>query len=186
MKLILVNGKKRSGKDYFARSLSTLLRAQGKSAEVMSFADPMKEIISTTFGITLAELDDYKNDPYKYIVSVFEDDFGVHETTFRKILQLFGTEAMKSHFGDDVWINLLLKRAAKSKADYVIVPDFRFKVELVSDITVNVANKDIVSTDTHPSETELDEFEFSYYIDNTGQPDMKESVLKFIEHLNSK
>ena len=170
-KIILVNGKKRSGKDYVARELKKLLETKSKTVQIMSFAEPMKSIISTTLGIAEKELELYKNNPENYKVClVHDDEFGSNYsvlTDFRKILQQFGTECMKPHFGDDVWVNLLLDRAKNAKCDYIIVPDFRFKCEYISAYTINVQNNELQSTDQHSSENGLDNFEFMFSVDNT-------------------
>ena len=57
-KLILINGLKRSGKDYTAELIEEIIGDIG----IVSFAEPMKKIISETFNISLEQLEDYKND----------------------------------------------------------------------------------------------------------------------------
>ena len=190
MKLILVNGKKRSGKDYFAKALETQLKLDGKTVEVMSFADPIKRIIARTFDITLEQLDEYKND--KRSVGISHSKFDGYEfeklTDFRLILQRFGTEAMKSYFGDEVWVDLLMKHARHSDKDFIIVPDFRFKCEDTGEgITVKIRNDEIdnACTDTHPSENELNDYKFMYIIDNSGYRDITNDVKEFANILLS-
>jgi hypothetical protein len=187
MQLILVNGKKRSGKDYFAKMLSAELAKVGKTAEVMSFAGPIKEIIAETFDISLEDLDDYKNQARACGINHSKMDG--HEfqklTDFRLILQKFGTEAMKKFFGEDVWVRLLSERAYKSKADFIIVPDFRFLTEDVPGaITVKIKNANFDNSgDTHRSETELNDFAFMYTFDNTNYPDISKDVQEFAKEL---
>lgn len=189
MKIILVNGKKRSGKDFFAQTLKTELEKLGKSIEVMSFAGPLKDIIAQTFDITNKQLDDYKN--LEQEVGIITKKMSGTDceilTDFRSILQKFGTEAMKNYFGEDVWAELLLKRAQQSNVDFIVVPDFRFfSEELPGAITVKIKNSDFDnSKDMHRSETELDSFEFMYTIDNTGYKDIVPSVKDFITELLS-
>jgi len=175
-KIILVNGKKRSGKDYFSGLLKQELESNGRTVQIMHLADPMKEIISTVFECTKDELEEYKNNPERFPVTVFEDTHGARDTDFRKILQLFGSEGMKPHFGDDVWAQLLMNKANKSNDDFIIVPDFRFLCEARSPYTVNVFNDDINCTDSHKSENELNDFKFKYTIDNTGHKDITSQV----------
>lgn len=185
MQIILVNGKKRSGKDYFAEQLANYLDEIGKTSEVMSFAEPIKDIIAETFDITLEQLDDYKN--AKQSVGIIHSKMDGHDyqklTDFRLILQKFGTEAMKAWFGEDVWVQLLMQRVQNLDVDYVIVPDFRFLTEVLDDaITVKIKNDDVDnSKDQHRSETELDEFQFDWIIDNTGYVDLSKSIIEFTE-----
>jgi hypothetical protein len=187
MQLILVNGKKRSGKDFFAQTLKNELAKVGKTAEIMSFAGPLKEIIAETFDITLQELDDYKNDatPVGTIQRKMSGTDYNALTDFRLILQKFGTEAMKKWFGEEVWVKLLAERAYKSTADFIIVPDFRFLSEEIDGaITVKIRNADFDNAgDLHRSETELDNFEFMYAFDNTGYPNIEPSVREFVNTL---
>lgn len=187
MQLILVNGKKRSGKDFFASTLKTELSKLGKTAEVMSFAEPLKGIVAETFDITKQQLDDYKNDVEQVGIirkKMSGTDYEVL-TDFRLILQRFGTEAMKKYFGEDVWVKLLADRAYKSKADFIIVPDFRFFTEdIPGAITVKIKNANFDNAgDLHRSETELDNFEFMHTFDNTDYPDISVEVQQFAESL---
>lgn len=187
MQLILVNGKKRSGKDYFAQMLKAEFAKCGKTAEVMSFADPIKRIIARTFDISLQELDDYKNEARSVGVSHSKMDGYEFEklTDFRLILQRFGTEAMKEWFGEDVWVQLLMGNANHCNADFVIVPDFRFLTEeLLGAITVKIKNDDFDNSgDTHRSENELNDFKFMHTFNNTGYPDISADVRKFVIEL---
>jgi len=189
MQIILVNGKKRSGKDYFASILKDELEKVGKTAEIMSFADPIKDILATTLNISLEELDEYKNQTYPIGVQVatYDDYDCQYLTNFRAILQNFGTEAMKKYFGENVWSELLLERASQRGTDFVIVPDFRFLSECVSDITVRIRNDEIDNncTDNHRSENELNDFEFKYTINNSGRPDLTLETRNFIAKLLS-
>jgi hypothetical protein len=165
MEIILIGGKKRSGKDYFASLLQEELYKNEKTSCIISFADPLKEIISKTFDISLETLDEYKNRSMKVFVPSDEFGKGIEEiSNFRSIIQRLGTEAMKPIFGDDVWTNILLKKAQESNVDFVIVPDFRFKVEKISELTIEVINEDIESMDSHSSENELKDFKFKFSV----------------------
>ena len=164
MKYILINGKKRAGKDFFASLLYAELVRTGASAAVLSFADPIKDIMSVTLNIARDELDEFKNSTAPVYIQ------NKHVSDARQILQNFGTEAMKKYFGEDVWVNLLHASAEKTKAEFIIVPDFRFFSEhLPGSVTVRILNHDIYSaSDLHRSENELNEFNFDYELDNTG------------------
>lgn len=164
MKYILINGKKRAGKDFFASLLYTELVNAGHTAAVLSFADPIKDIMSVALNISRDELDEFKNGAVPIYIQ------NKHVSDARQVLQNFGTEAMKKYFGEDVWVDLLRSRAEKTNADFIIVPDFRFFSEhLPGSVTVRVLNHDIVSaSDLHRSENELNEFNFDYELDNTG------------------
>lgn len=184
MKLILINGKKRSGKDYFAELLAEELNNEGYSAEILSFADPIKDIIAQTFDISSEELDQFKNDAESIIVRNGGNQKII--SNFRLILQRFGTEAMKEYFGEDVWVQLLLQRANEADVDFVLVPDFRFEIEAIDDgITVKIRNDEIEKncTDNHRSENELNDFIFDYTIDNTGYKNITNDVQELVKQM---
>lgn len=184
-KIVLINGKKRHGKDHLARMLQSRLKALDQKVDIMSFADPIKSIMAKTFDISRNQLEQFKNNPDRFLLYYMHknkridgtfDSEKIKEVDFRKILQTFGTEAMKESFGDDVWVNLLKTRAERSDADFIVVPDFRFLTEEISQCTIKIINDDIQSNDTHASENELNDFNFSYIIDNTGKPDLTPQV----------
>lgn len=182
-KIILINGKKRSGKDWTAKLIQEELYKQHKTSEIMSFAGPLKEIVADSFNISLELLDELKNDGEPIVARV--DGFQVIISDFRLFLQRFGTEAMKKQFGDDIWVRLLKEKSEKSPVDYILVPDFRFLIEEISDITLKIRNDEIdnANKDFHPSETQLDNFNFKYVIDNTGKPDLTEQVREFVQKI---
>ena len=182
-KIILINGKKRSGKDHFARLLQEELYKQHKTSEIIAFADPIKDILAMTFNLSDEQLDKLKNDEAPIIIR--EDGYQKIVATFRSVLQNFGTDAMKKWFGESVWSNVLLERASNSHTDYVIVPDFRFLIEDIGGITIKIRNDEIEKncTDNHRSENELNDYEFDYVIDNTGFPDLTEEVQEFVREI---
>mgnify|MGYP003704958807 CR=1 FL=1 len=101
-KIILINGKKRSGKDFYASHIVQKLKEQEKSVEIMSFADPLKEIICNTFDISLETFNDYKNEKTKLYTQrkkLTGYDYDM-VTDFRTLIQRLGTEGIKPIFGD--------------------------------------------------------------------------------------
>lgn len=177
-KVILINGKKRSGKDHCAKLIKAELEKIGKTVEIMSFADPIKKIMAKTFNMSLDDLDVAKNVAAPIQVN------NKLTTDMRTVLQVFGTEAMKEFFGEDVWTQLFLERSKKISVDYVLVPDFRFLCEeWVGDFTIKIVNRNIKSSDTHRSENELNDYVFDYTIDNTGKPDLSTAMNHVVEYM---
>lgn len=161
--IIQLSGKKRAGKDTVAKYLTTALEtAYDYKVDVISFAEPMKNIIATTLGISLEDLDLFKNrdDIYRLRVIDLDSSTPLRSTDCRQILQQFGSEAMKKWFGNDVWVNLLNQRIKDSTADVIIIPDWRFQIEeLTSSLKIRVNSNLCDLNDTHVSETELDSYE---------------------------
>lgn len=176
--VVLVSGYKRAGKDYVA----DLLKNNLLNSEVLSFAEPLKDIMSIAFNITTSELDELKND-YEPIVNDYV------ETNYREILQRFGTDAMKKHFGDDVWADLLITKIDHSRS-HTIISDWRFRSEKEALLkagyevcTVRVLDTNIEPHD-HISERDLDDVICDYIIDNTDKtPDIRFDVLEVAEQI---
>ena len=197
--LILINGYKRSGKDYTGELITNLIGR--KKCNIVSFAEPIKKIIACTFDISLNELEKYKNTTESFgietkVYSKCQPSETLAFTNFRAILQKFGTEAMKPQFGNNVWAKLCIKKVRKSKKKINLITDFRFLTEFEEAkkysnkgkyklITINVFNNDIDNTDMHASESELkdNKFKFDFYIDNTSQPDITKKVEEILNSL---
>lgn len=180
MKVILINGKKRHGKDHVAQLLRERLQSQGNTVEVHSYADPMKRIISTMLGLTIEKLDQHKNN--RSLLVTGKDTI----CDFRELIQRFGTEAMQTEFGKTVWVDRMLSVINNKECDYFIIPDFRFPDESLENsgldvVSIQVENRDIICTDSHKSENALDGFVFDHYIDNTGKPNLSPQITEFIE-----
>ena len=180
-KIILINGQKRSGKDFSATLLTELLKEQGNSVEVLSFATPLKQIMCDTLGVGMEEMEEFKNNSADYDMPFMaypnnQPPVQFGRINFRELLQRFGTEGMKPVFGESVWADITLKMAIESTSDVIIIPDFRFNIEsdtmLNSELdikTLKIKNDDVDGgEDLHASERELDDYLFDYTIDNTG------------------
>lgn len=184
-KLILVSGKKRSGKDYSAGLLAESLRSRGHSVEVKSFAEPMKQIMSVIFGVSLGTIETAKNEPHNFPVVMTQSNTESNairfSTDMRQILQKFGSDAMKPIFGNDVWVRLMDQYVQSSSADFIIVPDFRFLIEHIpSAITVRIKCNLAESTDQHVSEIELDNFAFDYVLNNDNHQLTQQNLDNFV------
>lgn len=171
-KLIFIAGAKRSGKDTFGALLKDAFELQGKSVELISFAGPMKQILSITLGVGLNELDAAKNNP---------------DLPHRGYLQRLGTEAMKPIFGDDVWTTIANKAITESSADYVIITDFRFPEEYYGCIqvphTIRVERQSVTPAAgfIHISEYALKDFAFNTIVNNNNTLDaLGELAIQFV------
>lgn len=188
--VIQLLGQARSGKDWTASQFKTYFESQGKSVEVYSYAAPMKQIAATLFDITLEQLDNYKNHPLEYVIDItqlsdFKVPVDIHNTNFRRFLQLLGNEAIKPIFGDNVWAKLAKENIAKSTADVIIIPDCRFAVELneVGGTTVRIVNNSLPPPMNHPSEFELKEYKAMYTLDNTDYKLTDEQIVDLAKRI---
>ena len=171
-KIVLIHGKKRSGKDYIASLIKKELEScHNIKAKKLSLAYKMKVMISSLFNISLDELEEYKNKESSIYLK--EDNEYKKILTFREILQRFGTEVMKNTFGEDIWIRFLIKEIKSSEEEVILIPDIRFEEELRilsglgSSYTIYIESKSIDNNDQHISEKGLPKKFFSYYFDNS-------------------
>lgn len=187
--IIQLLGFARAGKDWTAVQLQAYFESQGKSVEVMSYAAPMKRITATLFGISLEQLDKYKNNPNRFTVNLIDMTDGDHgfDTNFREFLQRLGNQAMKPEFGDNVWAKLMQSNIDKSSADIIIIPDCRFNVELeaIGGITVRVVNNSLPPPMNHASELELLNYATMYTLDNTDQCLTSEDIEELAQRILS-
>ena len=181
--VIQLLGFARAGKDWTASQFKAYFESQGKSVEIMSYAAPMKRIAATLFDITLEQLDNYKNHPLEYVIDItqlseFKVPVDIHNTNFRRFLQLLGNDAIKPIFGDNVWAKLAKANIDKSTADIIIMPDCRFTIELneVGGTTVRIVNNSLPPPMNHPSELELLNYVTDYSLDNTDHSLTSEDI----------
>jgi len=164
MKIIMISGKAGHGKDTAAKLMKKILEQKNKKVLIIHFADLVKH---------------YAHDYYNWDGSKNIDG--------RALLQKIGTEMMRTYY-PEYWAEIVgkfIKIAGISKDfDYCIIPDWRFKNEFstiyelntginkIYRIRINRENyKNPNMTDkqlNHISETELDNTDFDWIIENNG------------------
>lgn len=186
--IIVVSGKKGSGKDTFAdifirkKLIKELSEGTDFSKivdfEKLSFAQPIKEILSIITDKTVKELDENKNCKLKFEDKTVRDYYRLIADSFKKI------------FDENIWVRLLVKKIDKNKR--YIITDLRFKNEygilLEKFNPVFIRIKRNVEEDNHISETSLDDLpdsNFDFIINNTGNiENLKREIDLFIEKLD--
>ena len=113
-----------AGKD----TVADILVEQG--FEKVSFADKLKDGVSTIFGWDRAMLEGDTDESRQWREQ--RDDFWSNETkmeiTPRLVLQLFGTDCMRNGFDEGIWVSTLKKQMLDNPGNYVI-PDVRLRNE---------------------------------------------------------
>lgn len=160
--------------------------------KVYSFADPLKDFVSSTFGIDLALL--YGTDQEKNSKThILWEDMAPHirtqyakprkagrehvlptgHMTIREILQVFGTDICRK-IDSNCWARALYAKIAKEGYRLALVADARFPNEIAMGSEVGAKSVRFTRNphpdDTHPSETALDDFplgEYSLVLDNS-------------------
>lgn len=178
--IIAISGKKFSGKSTISEMLSVEL-----GWETTSFAKKLKEITCILNGCTMEQLEDYD---FKENTLVPEYLWGFcagnKKPTYRNFLQSFGTNVMRRYY-NNVWVDATLQCAPED----VIISDCRFTNE-ASEITNNhgiiitVLRSDIVSDDSHVSETDMNNIRPDVVMRNDGNlDDLRNKVKEFVQDL---
>lgn len=193
--IIALSGKKKSGKDTVANFL-----VKDRGFTKLSFATPLKDLIVRVFKIDSnllhddskkdEELDfnlsiDYSHlDHIRQIVSEewgynidydtrenIEDFFGKEIETPRQLMQIVGTDILRNHVDENIFINLLVEKIKQLQTP-VVVADARLKNEreklLELGAVLTLIKRDIgLDEDDHISENDLgDEDEYDLVIEN--------------------
>lgn len=166
-----------------------------------SFASPLKDMCASIFGWQREMLEgdtmdsrEFRETPDLY----WTRKLGIDNFTPRLALQLLGTDIMRTHFSQDIWLNSLEYRIRRQRQAElcVVVSDARFKNELNLikelggvvihvkrselpewyEMAVHANNGSVTAKHTmetkyrhiHASEWKWVGFEFDYEIENTG------------------
>lgn len=185
--LIGLHGKKQAGKDTVHQRMEHLVDTV--PVERVSFADLLYESAAAALGITVEQLRVWKSEPVYVTVTA-----GPHRTLFsqsvREFLQRYGTEAHRSIFGDNFWVDNVNIRDHGMKL--VVVTDVRFPneaqavrdaggkvVRVVGPPAVEYGTDSHVSEDTLPSE--LIDAELYNHIRNDWYRNLDAEVLSVLE-----
>lgn len=166
-----------------------------------SFAAPLKDMCASIFGWQreMLEGDTMDSREFRETADLYwTRKLGIDNFTPRLALQLLGTDIMRTHFSQDIWLNSLEYRIRRQRQDElcVVISDARFKNELNLikelggvvihvkrselpewyEMAVHANNGSVTAKHTmetkyrhiHASEWKWVGFEFDYEIENTG------------------
>lgn len=179
-----------------------------------SFASPLKDTLSSVFGWPrhLMEGDTIESRDFRETPDMFwSRKLGIPNFTPRVAMQLIGTDVMREHFYNDIWLNSLeyRLRCHKKNTD-IVISDARFKNELdliksMSGAIVwvqrgelpewyetaveanqgNVISNKLMQTkfkDVHRSEWDWAGYEVDYVITNNGSLDELKKETAFLQN----
>lgn len=176
MKVILISGKARHGKDTIAGFIKSTLEANGNSVLVAHYGDLVKYVCKTFFGWD-----------------------GEKDEKGRTLLQKVGTDAIRAKC-PDYWVSFIsdIMGFFPGEWDYTLIPDCRFpnEVEYIKSagfdaVHLRVVREGFVSPLTpeqqaHPSETALDDVQADHYITNNGSlKDLQTAVIDWLSELDN-
>ena len=160
MKLIGITGRVGVGKTTIAQCLSGMC-----GFKLQSFGTPLKKAVSDLFMIPLSDLYDSNK---KEKLNPFWNK------TSREILQIFGTECVRNHFGKDFWVKRMKRTLEQYDASSVVIDDVRFPEEADMIIkkggfVIKVARPDnpYQINQSHISE-QMNDIPFTVLIDNNS------------------
>lgn len=160
--IIAICGHKFSGKSTVARLLHN-----ATGYEVVSFADKLKDITCILSGCTREDLEDYDFKETQLVPDYLRPYcLNAEKPTFRAFLQHFGSEVMRG-VNDNIWIDCTLSNCGEN----CIISDCRFPneakaVKARGGIVIKVVRPDAKASDSHQSETHIDEIDADYLIWN--------------------
>lgn len=196
MAIIALSGYARSGKDTVATIIQYLLAHSEPSYplhmaidkphytqylhaysswERKAFAHKLKEVLSLLTGISMHEL--LYNQSIKDVElprewDILAEDEYLRPVTVREALQKIGTDALRDTFHPNVWVNALM--TDYDSDSHWVITDLRFKNEAAAlekvknAFLVRVSRPGVEPVNNHPSEVDLDDYSFSYVINNNG------------------
>lgn len=165
-----ISGKIGSGKSTVAKIIKSVVPEINR----LAFATKVKETAAVLTGCDISMF--YTREGKSTMFKPFGKTLG-------QILQDM-SEALKTTFGNDMWVNLLTDN------DFCLIEDVRFKVEANKIGTLlriegdpclirekNEDGRDL----NHISETDLDDYPFEHIIHNNGSlEDLSEQVMEFL------
>tara|TARA_B100000614_G_C14420479_1_gene441711 strand:+ start:137 stop:793 length:657 start_codon:yes stop_codon:yes gene_type:complete len=145
--IIGITGFMGSGKDTVAKMFVE------KGAVQDSFASPLKDLCASVFGWDrhMLEGDTVASRDFRETADIYwTRKLGIDNFTPRLALQLLGTDIMRTHFNQDIWLDSLEYRIRKNNPQdqIVVVSDCRFKNELdlikqLDGIVIHVIRNDL-------------------------------------------
>lgn len=168
--IIGLSGYARTGKDTIANFL-----IENYGFTRMAFADPIREaLLSLNPSVSIADM---SHVPLSSAVkSMGWEAVKDLSPEVRELLQRMGTEVGRNLFGENFWVDLLMKRAIDLGTN-IVIPDVRFSNEADAIRSWNgevwrINRPGSEPVNSHLSEVELDTYPFfSMVINNNSTPE---------------
>lgn len=190
MRIIGLTGRARSGKDTVAEIVGALL-SDDLVVVREGFADKLKLSACRLFypDATLAQAlswCEFVKTQGQLTVEDAKQVVGIDTTiTGRQFLQRYGTEAHRSVFGEDFWLDAVLPEG-RDDCDVLVIPDARFENEVKrvrerGGEVWRIERAAADSKDTHPSERPIPNDLVDHIVENNGTIDeLRETIQRML------
>lgn len=178
--IVGLTGKKQAGKSAAAKLLAVY---SPLPVVEVSFAAKLKELAAASLGISVDDLERWKNDPLAIVAAGLEVELGgfiaAKTQTVRQYVQSFG-QAHRDLIGEDFWVDMALPRfkVGGYKDALYVVTDVRYeneatRVRALDGDVVRVTGPSYVEhvDDPHPSEKPLERWLVDYELLNVTRHD---------------
>lgn len=131
-KIVAICGLQGAGKDTTADKLIEITKSKGLKVGKMAFADRLKDMLSVLFDLPRDQLAGFTPESRiwrEQELPKWSKRLG-KPVTPRYLMQYFGTELLREHFCDTVWIDCLMDSIEKSNLDVIIITDCRYPNEM--------------------------------------------------------
>ena len=204
MAIIALSGYAGSGKDEVAKMIQEI--QPDKDWQVKKFSGKLKQIASILTGIPEYKFEDqdFKN---TRLGNEWANRRGNHNPmSVREFLQILGTESVRLALHRDAWVNaLMVDYKEKMGVDILddgtmkvwhetepnwVITDCRFINEAIAvknrgGIIIRINRPGVFPVNNHPSEVDLDRWNFDMIINNDGTlEDLKTKVKNVLENEN--
>lgn len=194
MRVIAISGWKGSGKDTAADFL-----CKNYNYNRLSFAAPLKDMVAKTYNVPREDLDNptKKEMPLVNYPAIPTDSFGekVHLMLRDELKHGYWTPralcilegSMKRAVYSNFWVKAVAEKVLNNPDKKYVISDLRFKSEadtlrlLLNDAlkTIRINRWEFIDT-SDPSERDLDDYKFDYYIQNKGKMGNFENQLSLV------
>jgi hypothetical protein len=174
-----------AGKSTVAQILAEL----SETAEILNFADALKDVISAVFGWdrTLLNGDTSESRAFREAPDKWWSERLKMNITPRFIMQNWGTELIRDAFHPDIWAAVVERKIMNSSAQTVIIADCRFinEIDLIKrlgGVLILVQRDGANGASTHKSEHEWEGAEIDAVIKNSGNmDDLRAECVKWVK-----
>lgn len=117
--IYLLNGPPKAGKDTLGREVARAMEGGGYPCHLVKFAQPLKDGICATFGVSFEELEATKDEPNPLLMG----------KTFRKVQISMSENWMKKFFSESIFGDIMVNRIERGPPGAYVITDSGFQCE---------------------------------------------------------